>query len=68
MTTICDMSGKQALSRDEAKRQLRRLEADAADPEAHLLNIYRCRHCARWHVGHKHSAVRRNAGMAVAGL
>ena len=59
MTTICDTSGKQALSRDEATRQLRRLQDDAADPEAHLLNIYRCRECRRWHVGHKNSSVRR---------
>lgn len=66
MTTICDTSGKQALSRDEAGRQLRRLEVDESDPERALLNIYRCRDCGRWHVGHKYGSVRRHPGTAVA--
>lgn len=55
------------MSRDEAQRTLRRLKAEEQDTEAHLLNIYRCRHCHRWHVGHSHSGTPRLVGTPIAG-
>jgi hypothetical protein len=57
---VCESSGKQGLSRDEAKRRVKQLgEEWGEQAEADTLRAYRCRDCQRWHVGHQFSSVRR---------
>lgn len=57
---ICSTTGKDSLSRSDAVDRVRRLvETDKKDPEIDKLRAYRCRHCNRWHIGHRFSSVRR---------
>lgn len=39
------------MSRGDAKRKVRELQP--ADPDGERLNVYRCPHCGRHHIGHK---------------
>ena len=46
-------SGKIPHARDEAMRHMVDLLTGESDPQnAQGLNVYRCRACHRWHVGH----------------
>ena len=51
MNTICEMTGKMAMTRSDALRKVKELAA--TDPDGGLLNAYRCAHCNRHHVGHR---------------
>jgi hypothetical protein len=53
-TPLCGKSGsKTSYSRDEALRAMRHLQhVNALEGEKRPLNVYRCPHCRRWHVGH----------------
>ena len=48
----CGPTGKQSFSRSDALRKLHELQR-TQDEAAHLLNVYRCPHCGRHHVGHR---------------
>lgn len=56
---ICSVSGKQSLSRSDAQHMMRRLQQDRWSIAPGDLNIYRCQGCARWHVGHRSSPIKR---------
>lgn len=62
---ICDVTGKQSHSRDEARRKVREI----ADPTNRLadraedLEIYRCEYCGRWHLGHGHNTIKRRKNL-----
>lgn len=47
----CQATGKVKHSRSEALRVL--AEQSRFDPDPANLSVYRCRHCSRWHLGHK---------------
>lgn len=47
----CSLTGKQPMSRGGAKRKIRELSPN--DPDASRLNVYRCEHCNRHHIGHR---------------
>lgn len=49
----CGPKGKSQLSRDEALKAMKRLQALGDDDAVAALNIYKCTFCGRWHVGHK---------------
>lgn len=54
----CAVTRKISYARSEARKaaeQLQRMEAVEGEPEAPL-NIYKCRACGRWHVGHNRYA------------
>lgn len=48
---ICELTGKQCLSRGDARSKVRELAP--SDPQAETLNVYKCEHCHRHHVGHR---------------
>lgn len=66
MSAICADSGKECLSRSDAERKIRELQACwpkhrlTPDADADTLNAYRCRWCERWHIGHQFSSIRRH--------
>lgn len=57
---ICEHTGKQCHSKSDAQRALRVLQTDRWSDHPELLNIYRCRWCGRWHVGHQGHPIPRN--------
>ncbi len=56
---LCGETGKQQLSRSEAKLKLIELakwDASGYTSDTAPMNVYRCSHCHRHHVGHNRLA------------